>query len=296
MEDPLETGQHAMEVLMQAMTECHKHNQVRITELSVRKDARPEWWQSEKVTVWLPSTLAEVSSETVSTAIQHLRKLELKSIYYTLAEIYHHDNQRWIEWYNEKIGAKSKDDGETDPTGGWGSTRMIGTMLESATLLEDLTLILIDDWRDHRRAYDTPYIPLSILRGTNPLKHLSRLLIGNFKLEEPQFVDFLLYLSTSLRDFVADGIVLYPGTWASAFNTLKGQLPNLELCKIDSRGIWDAGVEVGEEDSYCWKDYIQEVHTDWDEYGHLAWFKEGKGEHPLKSELEERLLRENENY
>lgn len=222
-------------------------------------------------------------------AVQNLRKLEFQSIYYGLAEINHHDHQRDIDLYGQDDGAESEDDQETDLANKYGSTPM---MIQLATLLEDLTLTFLDDYRDHRQAYCTPYIPLSHLKGTNPMQHLERLKLGNLKLEEPQLIKFILSLS-SLKHLTLDGIVLDPGTWTSTFTKLKGRLAGLERLMVDFHGIWDADIEVGEDGPYDWRYNCREKYCDWNEHHHLAWFKEGKGEHPLKSLIERRLVREN---
>lgn len=196
--------------------------------------------------------------------------------------------------YGQDDGAESKDDQETDLTNKYGSTRIIGAMLQSATLLEDLTLTFLDDYRDHRQAYCTPYIPLSSLKGTNPMQHLKRLKLGNLKLEEPQFIKFILSLSL-LQHLTLDGIVLDPGAWTSTFTKLKGRLPSLEALIIDFHGIWDADIEVGEDGPYDWRYDCREKYCDWDENHYLAWFKQGKGEHPLRSLIKRWLVRKNKN-
>lgn len=154
---------------------------------------------------------------------------------------FEHENLRIPSRYDCN---ESEDDSEIDPVERYGSTRMLGEILQSAKLLEDLILTFVDDRCDHGQMYLRPYIPLNILKGTNPMNQLRRVSLGNFKLEEPEIVAFLLSISSSLQFLTIDGIVLDYGTWVSTFETIKGWLPEVWHFEVRMDGLWDTGSEI----------------------------------------------------
>lgn len=448
------TGSHVMEVLMKAMATSHKHKPATVTEIRIPYD--------ETGTVSFPKVLAKITPNTVSIAMQEVRRLKLNSIYYSEEEIKYHDDQRMSDPYylcedddvasedgslqskgasiestddaitveddsievednnfkskddlsesaendkevedsdiecendhteshnidsvddsveNEDANIENEDDGfegeddsieshhtdesdddsiesrdddieseddsieseddsiesgddivetdfnpfehenfrfpnrydcneseddsEIDPVERYGSTRMLGEILQSAKLLEDLTLTFVDDRCDHGQMYLRPYIPLNILKGTNPMNHLKRVSLGNFKLEEPEIVAFLLSISSSLQYLTIDGIVLDYGTWVSTFEKLKGRLPEVQHFEVRMDGLWDTGLEMvdheDDEGLTLWerRDYIHQVSGWWSGGTHVRWFRDGEGQHPLQSLIEKGLVRDDECY
>ena len=115
-------------------------------------------------------------------------------------------------------------------------------MLQLAYHLDELTVMFIDDYREHRDRLLTPLIPLNTLRGLNRLPSLRRLSLANFRIGEDQLVQFLLAIAKTLQYIKVGALVIDYGTWVSIFKKLRGQLPRLETFRVKYRGLFDAGL------------------------------------------------------
>ena len=105
------------------------------------------------------------------------------------------------------------------------ATRALGEMLQLAYHLDELTLMFIDDYREHHDRLLTPLIPLNTLRGLNHLPSLRRLSLANFRIGKNQLVQFLLAIAKTLQYIKVGALVIDYGTWLSTFKKLRGQLP-----------------------------------------------------------------------
>ena len=157
-------------------------------------------------TVNFLSMLTKLPPYTITSGMRWLRILKLKSIYYDVKEIKYHDRSR-----EKKDSGDCYSDPEDDNIS-HRSTEALREMLRSAFNLELLTLMFIDDYREHRCRLFTPYIPLDTLRGSNRFDNLRRLSLGSFKIGENELISFLLPVAKTLTHLEFDGLVIDRGT------------------------------------------------------------------------------------
>lgn len=120
--------------------------------------------------------------------------------------------------YNYCIKCNSKEDRF------YGSTNVLEQILQSATLLEDLTLMFRDYCQIHGDLLSAPDIPIFTFKGSNTLNHLRNLRLANFKIDAQELVNFLLSVSNTLVALKFDGVIVGNGTWFSVFEQLRGRL------------------------------------------------------------------------
>ena len=124
-------------------------------------------------TINFPNIFTKLPPNTISSALQSLRFLNLRSVYYEIDETKFHDAAR-----EDSCGYYWNHKGDEDEE--YGTTRAIAEMLSLAPLPEELTLIFYADYGKRRYLPVTPYIPLHFMRGSNDLQHLKKICIGNF--------------------------------------------------------------------------------------------------------------------
>lgn len=227
-------GSHLTEVLLRAMSTSAR----KVTSFEIMHETGPLWYTSGMTTINFPDIFTNLPPNTISSALQSLRCLNLRSVYYETDEIKYHDGDR-----EESCGYYWSHKGDEDED--YGTTKAIAQMLNSAPLLEELTLNFYADYDKRRFLPVIPYIPLHSMRGSNDLQHLKKVCLGNFKTRQDQLVRFLLKIAGTVTYIHVDGVVLDYGSWLAAFSRLRGKLTHLETFKVGFQGLYDAG--LGEE-------------------------------------------------
>ncbi len=230
---PTRTGSHLMEVLLKSMASCTPKCALFV----VNADARPIWHQTGVYSVCMSTLLTNTSTQAIASAVQNLRGLRLTSIFYETDEICFADQHRnlpysWAHTFPEDA-----------VTSNYGSSQAIGAILRSAHLLEDLTLQLLDNFHDNHVPLLKPHLPLNLLIGDNALIHLSRIILGHFKIRDFELVAFFMAIAKSIENIQIGDIVLECGTWTSLFSKIRGQLERLQRFKVDEYGLIDVFVE-----------------------------------------------------
>lgn len=279
-QNPLENcGSHLLEVLFGVMSTTKK-----ITSFEVLCDAVS--YSGGINTINFPAMLSILTSNTISSAVQNLRSLELNRFYFGVDEIKSHDSVR--EENCDYYWKVKKEKGEKMKNG---SPEAIAGLLRSAPLLETLTLKCHEFHRRIYRPLLIPYMPLQSMRGSNDLQHLKRLSLANFRTRRNQLVPFLLKVASTLTSIHIENIVLESGSWLSAFSMLRGRFPHLERFKVGFDDLYEGVTGVDEIGTKRPGRIIKasdvevsniegDILFDFGNNDLLRWFKDGTGTNP----------------